>query len=370
MIWMTTPNSFDLFKTLSQNSNQAQNSKFRLRKERQIAIKMLTQYKMLNKTQRSALNSKFEEYIEDIGDRIILLRKKDSLGKKNFELNHEDFKSMDYKTRFTDESKIKAQVWQYHKLWEVIPSNYNKAVHLVLTTDPKRFNSVLEANKHFGRAFNRFMSYLTKYFRPRDPAGKYIKGSKGERPLYLCVNEFTWGSPYCREHDRPLEGKKKRFCPDCQAVLDSEDKIERYGGLLHAHIIIFGRGYLMPKDKITAEWERCGQGSYNYVYSLKRNQGAWEYSRGKPKDLKKEESVEDYLKKYLVKGLFDVKTQSLYWAFNKRFYSFAYRLKKWSLSVPRGSGEWVFFGSFYDFSLPEFVFAPVISWPAPCLDCA
>lgn len=303
-IYVTTQEALDLLtagaklKPCAKTSNSIP---IRARPERLSAIKLLKSCKMLNQDTRELINEKFDEYLDFCEQLKIVLRKNPTL---EYALpNLPDFKVLNYSTRFTDPTKIKYQIWQYHKIFESIPPQYNKAVHLVLTTDPKRFRNLWEANRHFSVALNRFLSYLKKRL--------------GERPLYVCAYEFT------------------------------------KTGLLHAHIIIFGRGFLLPKHIITAEWERCGQGSYNYIYSLTRNGNSWNYTRKRPKDLKKGDSADDYIKKYLVKALYDEEAASMYWAFNKRFYTFSYRLKDWKQQHLPPSGIWQFFGSFPEWDLPH-----------------
>ena len=152
--------------------------------------------------------------------------------------------------------------------------------------DPNGFQALWDANRHFGKAWNRFMTYLTK-------------NNDGIRPKYIATYEFT------------------------------------ETGLMHVHALIFTE-WLLSNDQISREWIRCGQGEISYIYGLKatknRTNGEWEWrwksSKNRPKDTKGM-SGGDYLKKYVKKCLLAMmddftspsEIQSLYWAFNKRFFT-------------------------------------------------
>lgn len=151
--------------------------------------------------------------------------------------------------------------------------------------DPDGFRNLWEADRSFGPAWNRFMSYLRKR-------------NEGKRPRYLAAFEFT------------------------------------ESGLLHIHVLIFLK-YLLPNDQISLEWRRCGQGEITYIYSLRntidRSTGRREWrwnSQSRPADAKGM-SGGDYLKKYIRKcalAMLDSYTspadiQSMYWALNKRMFT-------------------------------------------------
>lgn len=243
--------------------------------ERKIAIAKLLKKKMLNKDDRKEIEDLFAEYIESSNAKKILVSKIPEV--REYDNPNPDMLIFCYKTRFTDKKRAAFNVKIYHNVWDTATRKYKRAVHLVLTTDPKRFKNIYEANRHFSKAFNRFMSYLTKLKRERLP--------------YLAAYEFT------------------------------------KSGLLHCHLIIFGVNYLIHKKQITLEWERCGQGSYNWIYALKNDNGRWVYARQKPEDLKDGETAEDYVKKYLIKAQYNESAAALYWAFNKRFFTYSRKLR-------------------------------------------
>ena len=151
--------------------------------------------------------------------------------------------------------------------------------------DPNGFENLWEANRSFSKAWNKFLTYITK-------------NNEGIRPKYIAAYEFT------------------------------------ETGLLHVHALIFVN-YLMPNDQISREWRRCGQGEISYIYALRavksRDGTGWEWrwnSQSRPHE-SKGMSGGDYLKKYVKKCMLAImddytspsEIQSLYWAFNKRMFT-------------------------------------------------
>lgn len=312
LLWATPQPAFiDLFRQV-QNSNPAKqhpSSPFsfpsKARPERIDAIKTTALVDMLSQNHKEQICSLFEEYLEDINNRVIVLRRimnPDEYGQRYFFL--------DYQTRFNSKARKKLLLDKYEAAIKKSLDQYKVAVHLVLTTDPKRHKSLWHANRHFSIALNKFFSFLKKRL--------------GYRPAYLAVYEFT------------------------------------KSGLLHCHILIFGKSYLLPHHEITKEWERCGQGSYNFIYSLKKTKNGWQYKRQRPSDCEKGQTAEDYLKKYLKKAQFDESLLFLYWVFNKRFYTCS---RKIAVSISyKGSGEWLFefVGSFSIYDMPAWLMEELI----------
>jgi hypothetical protein len=129
---------------------------------------------------------------------------------------------------------------------------------------------------------------------------------------------------------------------------------------------LFGLKYLLPKRAITYLWERCGQGTINYVYQIQNSDGRWVWGRLKPKDAKRSESVSDYLKKYIIKVMVREIDVWLYWVSGKRFY--AYSIKYFSMEKLGKVREsmFVFFGSYNMFDMPYwlsiFIEEQVLVW--------
>ncbi|RLG68572.1 MAG: hypothetical protein DRO07_03330 [Candidatus Iainarchaeum archaeon] len=307
MIFATAGKAFfDLLKQV-QNSNSANTEKkppfalpTRAREERIEAIKITLNTDMLTLSDKEEIGNYFDDYIDDINDRTIILERlmdEDEYGQRYFFLK--------YQTRFNSKAKKAELLDKYEAIIEETLARYKVAIHLVLTTDPKRHKSLWHANRHFSPAFNNFMSFLKKRL--------------GYRPDYLTVYEFT------------------------------------KSGLLHAHVLIFGISYLIPHVDITREWEKCNQGSYNYIYALKRTKNGWQYKRERPTDSKKGQTADDYLKKYLKKAQYDDSRLFLYWTFNKRFFTNSRKLNMYVEKCHAALHRFRFVGSFNIFEIPAWV---------------
>jgi len=283
----------------ARNSNSCQTSPFdvplRASTERKQSIKFLQSSSHLTPDMTAEISDNFVTYLEDCDQKEIMLKRKVDIGPG--QEPPPDYLFLPYQTRFTNPEHTQKNLFIYHQIWEAASSSHKRAVHLVLTTDPKRFKSLWHANRHFSLAWNRFISYLTKRL--------------GYRPKYISAYEYT------------------------------------KTGLMHCHCIIFGIPYLMPHSQITEEWERCGQGSYNYIYSLINNNGQWLYARKKPKEVKKGETAKDYLIKYISKGTTNPEALFMYWAFNKRFFTYSRALYSDLWPRREGTGIYQFMGTCY-----------------------
>ncbi len=274
------------------------------RPERIEAIKVVSRYQMLPPDARKETGVFFGEYMDDIADRRLVLGAED---------NPENLLILPYSNRFNNQGRKVEALKKFDAVFEKSREYYSGAVFLTLTTDPKRFSSLWYANRHFSIALNRFFSFLQKRF--------------GYRLPYICVFEFT-----------PARGK------------NGEPK---RSGLLHAHIVLFGRRWLMTNQQISDEWSRCGQGMIVHAMAMRNDpQHGWLWTRAKPEDCGNKDP-QQYLKKYLVKALYSSDGYDLYWVFNKRFYTYSRRLKPAPRPRSRRPGRrWLFLGSFPWDSIP------------------
>lgn len=255
---------------------------------RLAAINFLHGVDMLNRRDRKVINTMFAAYDDEVSEKIIALISSEG-----------EVIGSQYSTRFNDLKKAAISLKKYDYAVDKSLEDYNKAVFLTLTTDPKRFKNLWEANRNFSKSWNKFLSVLTKRF--------------GQRPKYITAFEYT------------------------------------KSGLMHCHAIIFVE-YLMNFDEISKVWSRIGQAEVIYIYALhnqlarggKKRQWIWLKSRPKDKSTGRPirtRSGTDYLKKYLKKATLAMVSpdfedengtiirtdryniQSLYWAFNKRFWT-------------------------------------------------
>ncbi|MCS3901046.1 rolling circle replication-associated protein [Methanococcus voltae] len=271
-----------------------------LKKERFKSILHLNCKHMLNEEDRTELLENFKEYIIKASSQNLVLER------TRYHKNKPKYITFPYLTRFTNSKQLKRQLAQYNCIFEQKAIKYNRGVHLTLTTDPKLFRNIYEANKHFSKAFNRFMSFLSK--RNKDVNGK------SRRPVYLAAYEYT------------------------------------KSGLCHAHILIFGKKYLLDQRVITQEWSRCGQGQIAHIYSIRRDGINWIYGRARPEEIQTGEykNANEYLKKYLVKSLYSELDGSMYWAMNKRFFTFSKSLKPAMMKRPKPEKYYKFVGIWTD----------------------
>jgi len=265
-----------------------------IRPERYHALQHTRRTRTLEEEDLAEIHEYYLDYRREIDSTVLLFKRKEDLRNIDGEV-----KTLPYTTRFNSTPrKIEAEK-KYKAVWNNAGVMHNKGVFLTLTTDPKRHRNVEEANKAFGPALNRFMTYIRKK----------VKGLGYGRLSHITAYEF------------------------------------QKNGLLHAHIVIFGIPYLEHYKRISYLWSRTGQGSIVYIYGLNKDGKGWYWRRGKPRDAEKGQSCGDYLKKYLSKNLQD-DGQDLYWVFGKRFYTNSKTLEPDpSRPVAFCPGQWVYIGS-------------------------
>ena len=189
-----------------------------------------------------------------------------------------------YATRFNSTSKQIDLRKTYEGAWQGGEKFHKIASFVTLTTDPKRFTNLWEANKHFQANWNKLITRLRK--------------NTGKSLPYICVREF------------------------------------QKNGRVHFHIAIFGHHLPETTEKkkydheISKIWNEYGQGKITDVKQLEYQNGAFQWLNGKPKDCKKDESPMNYLKKYLIKAQYDETAQFQYWIYNARFYTYSGSLYK------------------------------------------
>lgn len=250
----------------------------------------------------------FEAYLEDIDHKYIALQMIEPTK------NPKPGLLLKYKTRFNDQAILKKTLDNFDSAVAKATARYKKGVFLTLTTDPKLFESIWHANRHFAKALNRFFSCLKKWL--------------GFRPKYIVSYEYTQNT-----------------------------------GLMHAHIILFGISWLRKHDLITKEWQSCGQGQINYEYGLTNRNGIWRWTKKRP-PADRFNNATDYLKKYLKKVLFSGDLFCHFFTFNKRFLSMSRYFTHRTICGATRTIFYRYIGSYTFFSCPEIILynSNLIGW--------
>jgi len=265
------------------------------------SIEMIQKLNVLNSDLKKNLIQNFNFYIEEIKSKVLCFLRTHPRPPYDVTL------IKPYTTRFTTPAiKIKT-LSKYEFALKTATERHKKAVFLTLTTDPKLFESLWHANRHFCIAFNKFLSYLTS--------------KKHGRPEYIAVYEYT-----------------------------------KETGLLHAHIILFGMTWIAKHKSITEEWERCSQGSTNYEYAIHNDCGFWRWTHKGPKT-DYDNDAGNYLKKYLKKAIFSNEHLELYWIFNKRFMTCSRRFIDPTDETTTTGIYWKFIGTWPLQDVPENIYS-------------
>lgn len=276
------------------------------------------------------LNQCFQGYLTDTSQRILLFQ-------AIYPSHHDDHDilGLDYATRFNDLRRRLRVLNHYETALATATDHYKVGVHLTLTTDPKRHQSLWHAARHFGLALNKFFQFVqSRTYR--------------QHPTYHRVKHEVKAGLISKQAGRATLNRLRR---ECKPVYLSVYEFT-HSGLLHAHILIFGRGYLLPKDDITQEWERCNQGTINHIYTIVNTRKGWVWPKDRPRDASKNEDAGHYLAKYLKKNIFQPQANTLYWVVNKRFYSNSRILIPTTPPDDPHDPRYIFLGSFPIGELP------------------
>jgi len=179
------------------------------------------------------------------------------------------------RTRFTDKGRHIGELIRYQTCWETASRLYDTGVVIGLTTDPKRFENIYHANKHFGSELNRFLTTISYHL----PKPKH----------YICSYEFT------------------------------------KTGILHGHLALFGNSFLhSPDRKQELKWiaRRWCQGQRVSSEEIRKDPH-WKTWHRVHTDSRKDFSEEptENTQQYLGKSLVDQLNSELYWTFDTKYFS-------------------------------------------------
>ena len=272
------------------------------------ALKVLANVNMLDNETWRVLNELFNAYMEDISRRAIILKHVDG----------DRWLWLPVKTRFSRKGIKKIQR-KYNVVFDKATKSFKYAIWITFTADPKKYRNIIDMCHGLQKAWNRFMSYLTKRL--------------GFRPKFHRTIEFT------------------------------------KSGLIHYHVLLFNvRRICDKKTELTPYLEKIGFGKINFLYQIVNRNGVWIPKKlldikdntevmvdggGLPSNLK------GYLSKYITKVFRDLDFDGdypqvdvneinpivLYWALNVRFFTCSMDLLP-ETNYYR-SWEWEFWGSGY-----------------------
>lgn len=189
-----------------------------------------------------------------------------------------------YATRFNNLPKQIKLRENFENAFRGGEAQYDIASFVTLTTDPKLFKNLWDANKYFQKNWNKLITALRKRLKKELP--------------YVCVREF------------------------------------QNNGRVHFHIVLFGV-HLPPTKKnapwnnpISRTWQKYGQGEITDVKNLRvGSDGVMTWIHDKPADCRGESPMK-YLKKYLLKAQYDETAQFQYWIYNARYYTYSRALHR------------------------------------------
>jgi hypothetical protein len=102
--------------------------------------------------QARALAKPYLKYLDSINDKQLIMEDQHHPG--------ENYLLMPYHTRFNNEKRADDQWRRYHNAWDRALDEYENGLHLTLTTDPKRFDSIAEMTNHIFTAWGDLLEAL------------------------------------------------------------------------------------------------------------------------------------------------------------------------------------------------------------------
>jgi Fe2+ or Zn2+ uptake regulation protein len=186
----------------------------------------------LDEQTKEIIYSEFLSYVENTNEKKLLFVR--DLTDYDH-LTEDDILLLPYLHRFNNPDYWKRYNREVAEIFRETAKRYKWAIHLTLTIDPKQFDNIIELFYEARRQINSLLTNLRKQH----------KKTHQKKLEYVRFNEFT------------------------------------QNGLLHFHIILFGRRYIKPVEQIARSMWKLG---FVYAYQLVNSKGNWVYPRKKPKD--------------------------------------------------------------------------------------
>jgi hypothetical protein len=271
----------------------------------------------------------FDIYNEDIKNRRILLADQDLPGRTV---------QIPYLTRFNDHKRKALLLDRFDESFSKASASYDIGIFLTLTTAPRFHKTLWHAGRHFSRAWNRYLSLVSKR-RKAARRDKLRKAGHSPGEVREDLKKWTWRYRYIQGYE----------------FTDS--------GLLHSHAVLFGIHWIGTFDQVREDWRRSGQGSRIHAYKVRKdNKGIWKWDGEAPRDSRNRDPV-DYIKKYIKKALFTVEGFHLWWTLNKRFYTASRVFAPAPDEIRPSSGRFKFLGSWRLDEIPYAIVLHVLARP-------
>lgn len=311
--------------------------------------------------QLDKIDSEYHKYLDEIEDKKIILTPREN--------PDSDYHCLDYVTRFNCDSRKYANLDTFNDKWAEAEQHYKSGVFVTLTTDPKLFKNLWEANRHMSVAWNAYISLLT---RRRKTSLKYHYYQKYANEKYGKPNAKLTNEEKREAREKYNEDLEKfSFRPRYVGVNEFQKN-----GLIHFHVVLFDIDYL-DEFQLSRDWNRLQQGQIVDVCKI-QNDGpdSWKWKNARPSDANSEkyDDPRKYLKKYLNKIIFQNSGYHLYWSINKKFFLCSQRMQAEKLTpemikvraeyrrelakfkAETGTGSyWTFAGCIPSLLIPDFI---------------
>lgn len=218
--------TFDFIKTLEKIDEEKVTGRLK-------ALKLLLKETLLSDETKEEVIDEFLDYIDDTSEKRLLFKLKEEYSYDPSD--PAEWLILPYLHRFNDPLYWKRYNYQVGWIFREASKRYKWAVHLTLTIDPKQFNNAIELFYEARRQINSLLTNIRNQ----------TKRKKGTKLSYARFNEFT------------------------------------ENGVIHFHIILFGRRYIKPVKQISESMWKLG---FVFAYQLVNRHGKWTYPRKKPKD--------------------------------------------------------------------------------------
>jgi hypothetical protein len=257
----------------------------------------------------SQVENLFNEWDRETRQKVIILRN----------LRSGEYISKPCKTRFNNEARKLYNIKTYNTGIDNSLIKWKIGVFLTLTTDPLIWTTPK------GEKF-------TRHIKDKDTGKTYHFEGTGQGSNEYEANRhesYAWRKWYekiCHRFHRRI--------PYLRCVEYQEN------GLIHTHVLLFDVDWNIPWYDFAKEWGTdYGQGYLNKSYQVINDGTKWTWKKHHPEDTEGKAPA-DYLKKYLIKSMYETSGFAMYWATNKRFFTMSETVRYLSFDEKIAEEDW------------------------------